>query len=56
MHQSTTPYTEASNPFTDDIDVSDPIGIVNKLSCCDFEMFNPKLASDEQVCYMYSHL
>ena len=49
MNHNTTPYTEASNPFTDDIDVADASGIVSKLSLCDFEMFNPKLENQEQV-------
>ena len=45
-----TPYTEAPNSITEDIDVCSPNDIVAKLSCCDFEMFNPKLENDDKVC------
>ena len=35
------PYTEAANPLTDDIDISNCAKIVEKLRLCDEEMFQP---------------
>ena len=35
------PYTEAANPLTADIDISNSSEIVGKLKLCDEEMFQP---------------
>ncbi|XP_078487091.1 glucokinase regulatory protein-like [Ciona intestinalis] len=46
-----TPYTEAANKITDDIDVCDVAGIFEKLKQCDFEMFEPKGYGDVKTLF-----
>ncbi|CAK8691361.1 unnamed protein product [Clavelina lepadiformis] len=45
------PYTEAANPITADIDISNPKEIVKKLEECDKEMFSPKGLDKEKTLF-----